>query len=151
MSDAHEQFTAYYESQATGRGVGGSYKSIRLQKGNGIGSFLGGLFRKVMPYIKSSASAIGNELLNTGVGLLRDHLKGTDPRASIKDRVTTASTNLGNKASAQLQTMLGLGYKRRKNTKASHSTSSSKRGRIVAPAVRKASARRVRKRDIFGY
>jgi hypothetical protein len=147
MSDEYGHYIAYFQSQANGRGVGGNFKSVRLQKGNGIGSFFGGLFRKVMPYITSGASALGNELLNTGVGLLRDHIRGVDPKTSIRERVNAASANLGGKASTKLQSMLGLGYKKRAGTQIAHSTSGHKR-RKVAPQKRKVPQR---KRDIFGF
>jgi hypothetical protein len=149
MSDDYGHYLAYFESQANGRGVGGNFKSVRLQKGNGIGSFFGGLFRKVMPYIKSGASALGNELLNSGVGILRDHLRGVDPKASIKTRVNAASTNLGEKASAKLQSMLGLGYKKRHADSKPHSSSDIKRRRVAPGKVSKRKPRR--KRDIFGF
>jgi hypothetical protein len=121
------------------------FKSVRYQKGNGIGSFFSGLFRKMLPYIKSGASAIGNELLDTSVGLLRDHINNADPRTSIKNRLTSAGTNLSTKASNKLQSMLGLGYKKRKFDKNPHSSPGCKK-RKVAP-----SRKTRRKRDIFGF
>jgi hypothetical protein len=145
MNNDYNQYVAYFEAQADGRGVGGNFKSVRYQKGNGIGSFFGGLFRKILPYIKSGASALGSELLDTGVGLLRDHINNTDPKISIKNRLTTAGNNLSSKATNKIQSMLGLGYKKRKLLKSAHSPSSSKR-RKVAPAKKTR-----RKRDIFGF
>lgn len=149
MNDEYEQYLAYFEAQANGRGVGGTFKSVRLQKGNGIGSFLGGLFRKVLPYIKNGASALGNELLNTGVGLLRDHLKGTDPRTSINERMKMAGTNLGDKASAKLQSMLGLGYKDADVQASAHSSTAVGRKRKASRHKLKTVKRLRRKRDIF--
>jgi hypothetical protein len=149
MNDEYEQYLAYFEAQALGRGVGGTFKSIRLQKGNGIGSFLGGLFRKVLPYIKNGASALGNELLNTGVSLLRDHLKGADPRTSIKDRVKSAGTNLGDKASAKLQSMLGLGYIDTHDVNGIHSPASNRKRKTLRPPKLAKVKRLRRKKDIF--
>ena len=40
--------------------------SIRVQMGNGIGSFFRGLFRFVIPLLYSGAKAVGKEALKTG-------------------------------------------------------------------------------------
>jgi len=147
MSEDYTKYIAYFEAQASGSGgVGGNFKSVRLQRGNGIGSFFSGLFRKVLPYLKSGASAVGNELLNTGVSLLKDHLKGADPRTSIKERITNAGSNLGGKASAKFQQMLGLGYKKRK-PQSKVQSSLGKRRKKAEPLKKTIK----RKRDIFGF
>jgi hypothetical protein len=151
MSNEHEQYIAYFAAQADGRGVGGNFKSVRYQKGNGIGSFFSGLFRKMLPYIKSGASAIGNELLDTGVGLLRDHINNADPRSSIKNRLTSAGNNLSTKASNKLQSMLGLGYKKRRIENLPHSCSSDKKRKVAPSQKRKVAPSQNRKRDIFGF
>jgi len=142
----HGDYCAYYQAQSEGRGVGGVFKGVRSQRGEGLGSFLGGIFRRVMPYIKSGASAIGSELLNTGIGLLRDTLNGKDAKASVQERVTTAGTNLGTKASKNLASMFGMGYKRKARCKKGQSRTAKRQKRSRATSKK----RIVRKRDIFG-
>jgi hypothetical protein len=137
--DASERFYAYYQAQALGRGVGGGLKFTRTQRGNGIGSYFGGLFRRIMPYVKSSLSTVGSELANTGVNILRDYISGKDPKSSINERISTAGTNLSNKASAKLSNMLGLGYKRRRKSPKDQSSLCKRRKKVL------------RKRDIFGF
>jgi hypothetical protein len=46
-----------------------------MQRGNGIGSFLRGLFRFVKPLLYSGAKAIGKEALKTGSYILTDILE----------------------------------------------------------------------------
>ncbi|XP_059491049.1 uncharacterized protein LOC132205790 [Neocloeon triangulifer] len=108
MNNELGRYLDYYAAQAEGRGVGGSFKGYKLQRGNGVGSFIANLFRKILPYVKNGAAALGSELLNTGVGVLRDTLNGADVKNSIKERVTTAGTNLGGKASTQIQNAMEL-------------------------------------------
>jgi hypothetical protein len=138
--DAAARFYAYYQAQALGRGVGGGVKFNRTQRGNGIGSYFSGLFRRIMPYVKSSLSTVGSELANTGVNILRDYISGKDPKSSINERISTASSSLGSKASAKLSNMLGLGYKRRRKTPAAQSSLCKRSTKVVK-----------RKRDIFGF
>jgi hypothetical protein len=138
---ATEHYLAYYQAQVSGRGVGGVYKVARTQRGNGIGAFFSGLFRRIMPYIKGSVSAVGSELASTGANILRDVLDGRPTKDSITERLTSAGTNLGNKASSKINSMLGLGYKRRRKSAKGQSTSCKRRKKV---------ARKPRTR-IFGF
>lgn len=67
----NDVYTTYYLNQA-GSGFGGVYTSGLYQKGHGIGSFLGGLFRCVFPLLKSGSSALGNEILKSGANIISD-------------------------------------------------------------------------------
>lgn len=145
MSNADDHHFAYYQAQANGRGVGGGIKFAKTQRGNGIGSFFSGLFRRIMPYIKSGVGAVGSELASSGANILRDVFKGRSTKDSLNERLTDAGTNLGAKASAKVSSMLGLGYKRkRKNGK--KQSSSCKRRKKAARKIRVS-----RKKDIFGF
>lgn len=146
MSNGAEQHIAYYQAQANGRGVGGVHKYAKTQRGNGIGSFFGGLFRRIMPYIKSGISSVGSELVSSGANILRDVLKGRDTKDSISERLTNVGTNLGAQASAKVSSMLGLGYKRRRKTVKKQSSSCKRRKKVA----RKPKVSR-NKKDIFGF
>lgn len=100
----------YYTHQA-GSGIGVIYKGAPYQRGHGIGSFLGGLFRSVLPLFSSGAKAIGKEALSTGVGLLSDIVNARPMEESIKTRLKEASSNLKRKADDKIdKIMSGSGY-----------------------------------------
>lgn len=102
----------YYSHQA-GSGIGVIYKGAPYQRGHGIGSFLGGLFRCVLPLLSSGAKAVGKEALSAGVGLLSDLASARPMEDSIKSRLKEASTNLKRKAVNKIDSinMSGSGYK----------------------------------------
>lgn len=101
----------YYSCQA-GSGIGIIYKGVPYQRGHGIGSFLGGLFRSVLPLLKSGARAVGKEALSAGVGLLSDLVSARPLDESIKTRLKTANSNLKRKADEKIDSMMtGSGYK----------------------------------------
>lgn len=101
----------YYSHQA-GSGIGVIYKGAPYQRGHGIGSFLGGLFRYVLPLFSSGARVIGKEALNAGVGLLSDVISSRPMEDSIKSRLKEASANLKRKADDKIDriNMSGSGY-----------------------------------------
>ncbi|XP_063972043.1 uncharacterized protein F54H12.2-like [Diachasmimorpha longicaudata] len=67
-------YITYYANQAGGRTVdrysdfGRVFVGSPYQRGHGIGAFLGGLFRRILPYLGSAARAVGKEALNAGHG-----------------------------------------------------------------------------------
>src|SRR5215468_9002661 len=73
----NDPYLAYYRQQQLGHGVSSVYRGAAYQRGHGIGSFLGGLFRTISPLLKSGASTVGKEALRTGVGFLGDIAAGT--------------------------------------------------------------------------
>lgn len=147
-----EKYYQYYEAQA--RGVGGGFKGARSQKGSGLGNFLSGLFRKVFPYLKQGARAVGSELLETGTNLLRSRLNNEDMRESLEKHLGTAGQNLGLKAATSVKSMLGMGYKKRRSSTATHSKPSKRARKKPAVKKKKPPAKRKpriakKRRDIF--
>lgn len=102
-------YTDYYLSQA-GSGFSNIYSGPVYQKGNGIGSFLGGLYRVLFPLIKSGSAAAGKELLKTGVNIISDISRNQDPKDVIKRRGKESINNLGHMIGEK---MFGAGYKQR--------------------------------------
>lgn len=98
-------YTQYYLSQV-GSGIGNIYSGPAYQKGYGIGSFLGGLFRAVFPLIKKGATALGSEVFKSGVGLFKD-LPSTDGTTALKKHGKELVKNLSERAANQ---MFGGGY-----------------------------------------
>jgi hypothetical protein len=119
MNVDFSRYYDYYTAQAQGNGVVVSYRFNRGQRGEGLGSLLSGVFRSVLPYISNGAKTLGSEILEAGLGLFRDHLKGKNIKDSIDTRLKEASNNLSEKASSKLKSMMGLGIKRN-NTKTRH-------------------------------
>lgn len=104
-------YERYYSHQA-GSGVGIIYKGAPHQRGHGIGSFLGGLFRSVFPLLQSGAKFVGKEALNAGMGLLSDMVSARPLDESIKTRLKTVSSNLKRKADEKIDSIMsGSGYK----------------------------------------
>lgn len=96
----------YYVKQAqTGSGMG-YFAGSSTQKGAGIGSLLGGLFRSIFPFLKQGAATVGREALRAGSHILADAATGGVPLStSVKDHFSQAGRNLMNK-------MHGRGIKR---------------------------------------
>lgn len=72
-----------------------------------LGSFLSGLFRAVFPIVKKSTSALGQELLKSGVGVLNDVWTTGDLKTAQKKRGKELISNVSNRMS---QHMFGSGY-----------------------------------------
>lgn len=110
-SNKSDPYTRYYLNQV-GSGVGTVYRGVSYQKGHGIGSFLGGLFRTVLPILKSGARAVGKEAVRTGMNVLGDIASdSTQPlKKVIRKRVIEAGGNLAEKAGRKIRTMTGAGY-----------------------------------------
>jgi hypothetical protein len=155
MSDA-ERYITYYQQQSLG--VGGGSKYSRTQKGLGIGSFLGNLFRKIAPYVVRGAKSLGSELLSTGVNVLKDRMNNKDMKESLDTHFGNAGKNLASNASNSLQSMLGMGYKRRRAPVKRQSRPVKRRRKTVKKkssktkkAKRASNKSNKRKRDIFGF
>lgn len=144
-----DPYFMYYMRQAEGRNAA-SFHSATM-KGDGLGSFLGNLFRRIFPLLSSGAKAVGKEAVSTGVNLLKDALNGRNIKESMYDRVGQAGKNLTEKAAKKMEGMVGNGYKRRRRKKKPQSRSVTKRRRVCKKASKKRKSRTVvkRNRDIF--
>jgi hypothetical protein len=146
--------TRYYIHQAGGGGgsdgvVGPIYAVPPfVQRGHGLGSFFGGLFRTLRPYIFSASKALGREALRTGGRILTDIAE--NPQKGVKEiiskHVQDTFQTLGSK-------MTGRGRKRqatvrtRKSKKPRRTTSKRKPAR--KRSVTKRGPTTAIKRDIF--
>lgn len=120
-------YYGYEDDVHTGRrgygGISHVYIGTPNQRGHGIGSFLGGLFRRALPFLKIGAKALGKEALRTGVKVAGDMIeKNMSLKDSVHTRVREAGGNLKRKASEKLDTLMhGSGYKTHKIARNSHS------------------------------
>lgn len=141
MSSADE-YLSFYVNSLDARGLGGNYKRIRVQRGDGLGSFLSGAFRRVFPLLTSGAKALGEQILNTGLLLLRDGINGKNMKESVRERVNAAGNDLAKRAASRLGDMVGGGggsLKPQKRCKKPQSHRGIKRKKVAQK----------RKRDIF--
>ena len=112
-------YTQYYLHQAGGGGISHYYAGAPYQKGYGIGSWLGGLFRSVLPFLSSGAVAVGKEAARAGSHILADVASGQNFKGSVSKHAEEAVGNLKRKAQAAMQ---GSGaIKRRKITRKNQS------------------------------
>ncbi|XP_024943873.1 uncharacterized protein LOC112494814, partial [Cephus cinctus] len=118
-------YTDYYDSQ-----IGGGYSTkFRVfagspyQRGHGIGSFLGGLFRRVLPLLSRGARAVGKEAVRAGMNILTDvSERGAPLKQAFRTRAAESGMNLKRKAEAKIdELMKGSGYKAVKRSRGAHS------------------------------
>lgn len=113
-----DPYLVYYKNQL-GSGVSVVYKGAPYQRGHGIGSFLGGLFRTITPLLKSGAKAVGKEALKTGMNVLGDLISTVPPNQAVANRMKEFTGNLKRKADDKMDNVMmmqgsGVGYKKRK-------------------------------------
>lgn len=86
----------YYLSQA-GRGYP-VYVGRRYQRGHGLGSILGGLFKSAAPLLKKGAKFLGKEALKTGLNVASDALQGENVGQAIKKRAKETGQDIVTRA-----------------------------------------------------
>lgn len=119
--------TNHYVTQA-GNGIG-FYAGLSHQKGAGVGSWLAGLFRTILPVLKSGATAVGREAVRAGSHVLADVAAGQNIRGSAKKHIEEAGENLSNALKRKAGTAMsgGSAIKRRKPARQAHSVSKTRR------------------------
>ena len=91
----------------------------RNQTGDGFGSFFKGLFRAVLPMVKSMGKSalktVGKQALHTGTDILKDISLGQSLKESAESRLNEAGDNLTAKIKAKAdKIMSGSGRRKRK-------------------------------------
>jgi len=95
-----------------GGGIPRVFVGSPYQRGHGIGSFLGGLFRKILPYLGKGARAIGKEALRAGINVIEDVENNTPLKEAMKTRFRESRGNLKRKAEEKISSLMrGSGYK----------------------------------------
>ena len=93
----------YGMGEQTGAGMT-FFQGSQHQRGSGLGSLFGGLFRAIMPAAKSALKAVGREALRTGIGVATDALAGQNVAQSLETRGKDAASSLLSKAKRKLDT-----------------------------------------------
>lgn len=142
-------YADYYLRQAqSGGGISQFYAGAPYQRGYGLGGFLKGLFRSVVPLFRSAASAVGKEALKAGSNVLVDTVAKRVPfKQALRSQWETSSSELATKARDNVQRMVGSGRIRKTNrTRAGQSVRNKRVGRTTrrqpAKPKRKAPAKR---------
>jgi len=95
-----------------GGGIPRVYVGAPYQRGHGIGSFLGGLFRKVLPFLHRGARAVSKEALRAGINVIEDVENDVPLKEALKSRFKESRTNLKRKAKEKITNLMtGSGYK----------------------------------------
>lgn len=110
-------YLSYYSEQA-GDGIS-HFSGLKYQKGHGIGSFFGRLFKSL---ILPSAKYLGKKALKTGVDIGSDVLEGQSFKESAKKRVNEILDKINQK---------GRGYKKRQKKQPNTDSTTMARSRRV--------------------
>lgn len=134
MSNLNEAdlYTSYYLNQA-GSGYGGIYSGPVYQRGYGIGSFLGGLFRAVIPLIRKGSIILGKECLKSGMDVVNDMENNEEVFSSLKRRGSELYQNIQKRT---MDTMTGGKYNTSKIQNILYSPSATRTGRIKSKNIK---------------
>ncbi|KAK3929579.1 Putative uncharacterized transposon-derived protein [Frankliniella fusca] len=113
-------------------GGGQYYAGSSYQKGHGIGSWLGGLFRTVLPLLKSGATAVGREAARAGAHVLADVANGDPIADSARRHTGEAVQNLKRKAAFAMNGS-GRAIKRAKLAPKRHTVARPRASRSYSP------------------
>jgi hypothetical protein len=72
----------------------GDLPGTRYQRGHGLGSIIGSLFKSAVPLLKRGAKTLGREALKTGLNLASDVMEGQNVKQAAKSRLKSTGQNL---------------------------------------------------------
>ena len=117
-SDSSKFYEDYYVNQSGGNLSG--FEGALYQKGYGLGSLFRGLFRSVLPLVKSGLKTIGKETLRNGALVAGDIAAGQKPKDAIikrmKDVLTKNQTGSGIRKRRRLGTRQSSSRHKRRRT-----------------------------------
>ena len=79
------------------------YRSVRYQKGHGVGSVLSKLFKSAIPYLKDSGKYLAKQGLKTAVRTATDIMDGDSPRTAFRKRMLETKDNILDQASKKIK------------------------------------------------
>jgi len=74
------------------------YVGTRFQRGHGLESIFGGLFKAAVPLLKKGAKTLGREALKTGLNIAEDVVAGKNLKQAAKSRLKSTGQSLLQKA-----------------------------------------------------
>ena len=116
VPDNDKVWTEFFATQVQQNGHG--FQGIPYQRGHGLGSFFGRLFRSILPVAKRVgkrvAKTVGKEALNMGANVLEDVAQGKDIGESAKEQGIKSARKLINRAGKAMKNQSGKGLGKRK-------------------------------------
>jgi hypothetical protein len=95
----HHDTKAYHDYYIHQAGKGYlMFAGRRYQRGHGLGSIFGGLFKAAMPLLKKGAKTLGREALKTGLNIAGDVVQGRNIKPAAEARLKSTGQNLFQKA-----------------------------------------------------
>jgi hypothetical protein len=110
-------FRQMFLQQATQAGFGAGFVGNPYQRGAGLGSVFGSIFRAVAPLAKSALRTVGKTALKTGLSVASDALAGRNVVESLEDHGKSGAAHLLSKASKKLNKKKPPATKRKKKQK----------------------------------
>ena len=83
--------------------LGGGFRGRRFQRGHGLGSVLGTLFKSILPVAKKVGKTVGKEVLRTSAHVASDALAGQDIGQAFERRGRQSAAKLLNKGINRLE------------------------------------------------
>ena len=95
----HHDTKAYHDYYIHQAGKGYPvFAGRRYQRGHGLGSIFGGLFKAAMPLLKKGAKTLEREALKTGLNIAGDVVQGRNIKQAAEARLKSTGQNLFQKA-----------------------------------------------------
>lgn len=139
---ARNHYESYYLAQA-GSGIAHTYSGGRYQRGHGVGSFLKGIFRGLIPFLTAAGRTVAGEAASAGVNILSDVAEGSTPLGdSVKRHAHAAGERLTASLKRKGAQLHGSGYKKKRIAGKPQSRRAPRTVRTL-PALRK--------EDVFGH
>ena len=93
------EYEEHFDARDTGSrgGIPRVFVGLPYQRGHGIGSFLGGLFRKILSFLNKGARAVGKEALRAGINVIEDVENNKPLKEAVKSRLVESRGNLKRK------------------------------------------------------
>lgn len=138
---SRDMYESYYLKQS-GSGMP-VYVGSRGQRGHGIGSVLGGLFRSAVPMLKRGLANFGRHALKAGLDIANDVVEGGDFRESAKRHAVSGLKDFARdtikdiSTSEVLSNQSGSGRRRRRRARTVKRKASKSRGRRKTAKKRK--------------
>ena len=106
MKPTHHHDTKAYQDYYIHQAGNGYlvFAGRRYQRGDGLGSIFGGLFKAAMPLLKKGAKTLGRKALKTGFNIAGDDVQGINIKQAAKSRLKSTGQNLLQKAMDTVRT-----------------------------------------------
>ena len=93
----------FFQQQAIQMGHGVPFFQGQMyQRGHGLGNIFRGIFKFLMPMVKTAAKTVGKQALHTGFDIVSDTLHGQDLKQAAKLRSRQAASKLLDAAKNEL-------------------------------------------------